>query len=149
MMAAEAVRPVEILLIEDNPGDVELTREAFAESSMRSNIHVARDGETALAFLRRQGAYVHAPRPDLILLDLNLPGLDGKAVLAAIKADPSLRSIPVIVLSSSEAEDDVARAYQLLANCYVAKPVGFGSYSEAIHAIEQFWFSVVKLPGSA
>lgn len=149
MMTAEALRPVEILLIEDNPGDVELTREALTESAVRSSINVVRDGESALAFLRRQGPYAHAPRPDLILLDLNLPGLDGRAVLTAIKADPLLRAIPVVVLSSSEAEDDVTRAYELLANCYVAKPVSFGRFSEVIRAIEQFWFSVVKLPGSA
>ena len=149
MMSSQAVRPVEILLIEDNPGDVDLTREAFADSSVESNINVARDGETALAFLRQQGQHSRAPRPNLILLDLNLPGLDGRAVLAAVKSDPALRSIPVIVLSSSEAEDDVACAYQLLANCYVAKPVGFDRFSEVVRSIEQFWFNVVKLPGNA
>ena len=141
-----ATPPIDILLVEDNPGDVELTREAFAESAVPSEIHVARDGESALAFLRREGEHARSPRPDLILLDLNLPGLDGKTVLAAIKADPELRPIPVIVLSSSQAEDDVVRAYQLQANCYVAKPVGFGRFSEIIRAIEQFWFSTVKLP---
>ena len=149
MTTDELVRPVEILLIEDNAGDVELTREALADSTVVSRMSVARDGESALAFLRREGPYAESPRPDLILLDLNLPGLDGKAVLAAIKSDPRLRAIPVIVLSSSQAEEDVTRAYQLLANCYVTKPVGYGRFSEIIRAIEQFWFNVVRLPHHA
>lgn len=148
-MTDELVRPVEILLIEDNPGDVELTREALADSAVATHMSVAHDGESALAFLRREGQYSVAPRPDLILLDLNLPGVDGKAVLTAVKSDPRLRSIPVIVLSSSQAEDDVTRAYQLLANCYVAKPVGYGRFSEIIKSIEQFWFNVVRLPHHA
>ncbi len=148
-MIVEAVRAVHILLVEDNPGDVELTREAFAESPVATRIDVACDAETALAFLRRQGAHVDATRPDLILLDLNLPGRSGQDVLAVVKADPQLRSIPVIVLSSSQADDDVTRAYHLLANCYVTKPVGYGRFSEIVRAIEQFWFIVARLPNRA
>ena len=148
-MTAEATRAVHILLVEDNPGDVELTREAFAESPVASLIDVAFDAETALAFLHRDGSHRDAPRPDLILLDLNLPGRNGQEVLAVVKSDPQLRSIPVIVLSSSQAEEDVARAYQLLANCYVAKPVGYGRFSEIVRAIEQFWFVVARLPNRA
>lgn len=148
-MTAQATRAVQILLVEDNPGDVELTREAFAESQVASLIDVACDAETALAFLHREGAYLHAPRPDLILLDLNLPGRNGQEVLAMVKSDPQLRSIPVIVLSSSQADDDIASAYQLLANCYVAKPVGYGHFSEIVRAIEQFWFVVARLPNRA
>lgn len=138
--------PIDILLVEDNPGDAELTREALVDSKLLSRLHVVRDGVDALAFLRQEGAYVQAPRPDLILLDLNLPRKDGRAVLTDIKADPALRLIPVVVLTSSQAEEDVARAYELSANCYVSKPVGLEQFMTIVRSIEQFWLTVVKLP---
>ena len=127
---------IEVLLVEDNPGDVRLTREALREGKVFNNLSVAKDGEEALAFLRREGEFAEAPRPDVILLDLNLPRKDGREVLEAIKADPSLRTIPVVILTSSEAERDIARAYELNANCYITKPVD----------LDQF-ITVVKLPG--
>ena len=145
-----SVRPepgaIEILLVEDNPGDVELTREALDETKLRTNLSVVHDGVEALAFLRREGAHADAPRPDLILLDLNLPRKDGRGVLAEIKQDPALTTIPVVVLTSSEAEQDIARAYELHANCYVTKPVDLDQFVKIVQSIEQFWFTVVKLP---
>jgi two-component system response regulator len=138
--------PIEILLVEDNPGDAELTREALAESKVLIRLHVVRDGVEALAFLRRDGRYAGMPKPDLILLDLNLPRKDGRAVLAEIKQDPALRPIPVVVLTSSHAERDIARAYELNANCYVTKPVDLEQFLTIVHSIEQFWLTVVKLP---
>jgi len=138
--------PIEILLVEDNPGDVELTREALEESKVHTRLSVARDGVEALAFLRREGAHADATTPDLILLDLNLPKKDGRAVLADIKADPVLRHIPVVVLTSSQAEQDILRAYELHANCYVTKPVDLDQFIRIVQSIEQFWFTVVKLP---
>jgi two-component system, chemotaxis family, response regulator Rcp1 len=141
-----ATRPVEILLVEDNPGDVRLTREALQEAKVRNNLHVAPDGEAALRYLRREGEFRDAVRPDLILLDLNLPGRDGREVLEAIKAVPSLRSIPVVILTSSQAEQDICRAYQLHANCYVTKPVDLDQFITVVKSIENFWFTIVKLP---
>ncbi len=139
-------RPVEILLVEDNPGDVRLTREALKEGKVRNNLHVAQDGVEALAFLRREGRYGEAVRPDLILLDLNLPRRDGREVLEEIKADPQLRAIPVVILTSSQAEQDIVRAYDLHANCYVTKPVDLDQFITVVKSIEDFWFAIVKLP---
>lgn len=137
---------VEILLVEDNPGDVRLTREAFAEARVRHHIHVAGTGEEALQFLRREGAYRDAARPELILLDLALPGMGGREVLAQIKADPSLRRIPVIVLAGSKTDDDVARAYELNVNSYIAKPTDAEQFARVVRVVEDFWLSTVKLP---
>lgn len=139
-------RPVEILLVEDNPGDVRLTREALREGKVRNNLHVAPDGVEALRFLRREGEYAEVVRPDLILLDLNLPKKDGREVLEDIKADPQLRYIPVVVLTSSQAEQDILRAYDLHANCYVTKPVDLDQFIHVVRSIEDFWFTIVKLP---
>jgi chemotaxis family two-component system response regulator Rcp1 len=138
--------PFEILLVEDNPGDVDLTYEALHESKVHTHLNVVRDGDEALTFLRREGAYAAAPRPDLILLDLNLPKKDGRAVLREIKADLTLRPIPVVVLTSSEAQRDIAHAYALHANCFVSKPLGFDQFMQIVQSIEQFWLTVVKLP---
>jgi len=138
--------PIEILLVEDNPGDVELTREALHDTKLHMNLSVVSDGVDAMAFLRREGEYARAPRPDLILLDLNLPRKDGRGVLADVKQDPALRHIPVVVLTSSEAEQDIVRAYELHANCYVTKPVDLDQFVKIVQSIEQFWFTVVKLP---
>jgi CheY-like chemotaxis protein len=146
-MSTQSVsRPVEVLLVEDNPGDVRLTREALKEGKIRNHLHVARDGVEALAFLRRQGEHAGAPRPDLILLDLNLPRKDGREVLTEIKDDVSLRQIPVVVLTSSQAEEDIVRAYDLHANCYISKPVDLDQFINVVRSIEDFWFTVVKLP---
>ncbi len=139
-------RPAEILLVEDNPGDVELTREALADAKLLNSLHVVPDGIEAMAFLRRQGRYANAPRPDLILLDLNLPKKDGREVLAEIKADDNLKIIPVIVLTTSKADEDILRSYKLNANCYVEKPVGFDGFANVVRSIQCFWFSVVVLP---
>lgn len=139
-------RPVEILLVEDNPGDVRLTREALKEGKVRNNLYNAPDGVEALRFLRREGEHAGAVRPDLILLDLNLPRKDGREVLEEIKADPDLRHIPVVVLTSSEAEQDIVRAYDLHANCYVTKPVDLDQFIHVVRSIEDFWFTIVKLP---
>jgi len=140
---------VEILLVEDNPGDVRLTREALREGKVRNNLNVVDDGVKALAFLRREGEYADAPRPDLVLLDLNLPRMGGREVLEAIKANPELRSIPVVVLTSSQAEQDIARAYELRANCYVTKPVDLDQFISVVKSIEDFWFTIVRLPPTA
>jgi two-component system, chemotaxis family, response regulator Rcp1 len=138
--------PIEILLVEDSPGDIRLTREALREGKVQNNLHVVQDGVGAMAFLRGQGAYLGVPRPDLILLDLNLPRKDGREVLSDIEADPSLRSIPVVVLTSSQAETDILRAYNLHANCYVTKPVELEQFITIVRSIESFWFSIVMLP---
>ena len=138
--------PIQILLVEDNPGDVELTREALHDTKVHMHLSVVNDGVEAMAFLRREGEYGEAPRPDLILLDLNLPRKDGRGVLADVKQDPSLRHIPVVVLTSSQAEQDIVRAYELHANCYVTKPVDLDQFVKIVRSIEQFWFTVVKLP---
>src|SRR5947209_5963181 len=139
-------RPAEILLVEDNPGDVELTQEALEEAGVSNNLQVVHDGMEALAFLRHEGKYTDAPRPDLILLDLNLPKKDGREVLAAIKADDSLKIIPVLILTTSEADDDVLTSYQLNANSYIIKPVNFAGFSQIARAIDGFWFTVALLP---
>ncbi|WP_184263827.1 response regulator [Novispirillum itersonii] len=136
---------MEILLVEDNPGDARLAAEAFKEGTIPTHLHVASDGIEAMAFLRRQGRHESAPRPDLILLDLNLPRKDGREVLAEIKEDPALRRIPVIVLTTSQAESDVSRAYDLHANCYIVKPVDFDRFIDVVKGIEDFWCSLVKL----
>ncbi len=139
-------KPIEILLVEDSPADILITREAFVEARLLNDIHVVEDGVQALEFLRRQGAFASAPRPDLILLDLNLPRKNGREVLAEIKGDESLKTIPVIVLTTSSANEDILQAYDLHANCYVVKPVGFESFLKAVQSIRNFWFSVVALP---
>ena len=137
---------VQILLVEDNPGDVRLTCEALKEAKFRNTVQVVGDGVEALAYLRQQGQYGGAMRPHLIMLDLNLPRMDGREVLAAIKKDADLRRIPVVVLSSSEAESDIARAYELHANAYVTKPVDIDHFLQVVKAIEEFWVEIVKLP---
>jgi len=137
---------VQILLVEDNPGDVRLTREALKEAKFRNTLQVVGDGVEALAYLRQQGQYSGAMRPHLIMLDLNLPRMDGREVLAAIKKDADLRRIPVVVLSSSEAETDIARAYDLHANAYVTKPVDIAHFLQVVKSIEEFWVEIVKLP---
>jgi chemotaxis family two-component system response regulator Rcp1 len=139
-------QPVEFLLVEDSPGDVRLTREALREGKIRNNLSVVPDGVEALAFLRREGRYANAPRPDVILLDLNLPRMGGREVLAAIKEDSQLRRIPVVILTTSNDEQDILRAYDLHANCYITKPVDFEQFITVIRAIEGFWLTVVTLP---
>jgi CheY-like chemotaxis protein len=139
-------RPIEILLVEDNPGDVRLTIEALKEAKVRNHLNVAKDGVEALAFLRREGSYAESVRPDLILLDLNLPRKDGREVLAEIKADPSLRSIPVVILTTSQAEQDIVRSYELHANCYITKPVDLDQFITVVRSIEDFWLTIVTLP---
>lgn len=139
-------KPIEIMLVEDSPGDVRLTREALKESKVRNNLHVTIDGVEAMAFLRREGEYANAPKPDLILLDLNLPKKDGREVLAEIKSDEHLRSIPVVILTISQAEEDILRTYNLHANCYITKPVNFDRFVEVVRCIENFWLTIVKLP---
>jgi chemotaxis family two-component system response regulator Rcp1 len=141
-------QPIEILLVEDNPGDVRLTQEAFKEGKVSNKLSVARDGVEALAFLRREGEYAGAPRPDVILLDLNLPRKDGREVLAEIKEDADLRRIPVVVLTTSQAEQDILKTYNLHANCYITKPVDLERFITVVKSIETFWLSVVKLPQS-
>jgi chemotaxis family two-component system response regulator Rcp1 len=143
------VEPVEILLVEDSPGDVRLTREAFRDAKVHINLHVALDGTEAMAFLRQDGEHANAPCPDLILLDLNLPKKDGREVLKEIKESPTLKSIPVVILTTSEAEADILRSYQLHANCYITKPVGLDGFLKVVNSIDSFWLSVVKLPRDA
>jgi CheY-like chemotaxis protein len=140
--------PVVVLLVEDDPGDVLMIREAFDENRVRNELHVCSDGEDALAFLRQEAPHVAAPRPDLVLLDLNLPRRDGREVLAEIKADDRLRTIPVVILTTSEAEEDVLRSYALHANAYVTKPVDFDRFIDVVRQIDEFFVSVVKLPGA-
>jgi chemotaxis family two-component system response regulator Rcp1 len=149
MNGDEHGRPIEILLVEDNPGDVRLTIEALKEGKMRNNLAVAKDGVEALAYLRRQGSHASANRPDLILLDLNLPRKDGREVLAEIKEDPVLRRIPVVVLTTSKAEEDILRTYDLHANCYITKPVDLDQFISVVRSIDDFWLSVVRLPPKA
>ncbi|MDG5758157.1 response regulator [Natronococcus sp. A-GB1] len=138
--------PAQLLLVEDNPGDVRLTREAFKQGRIDNDLHTVSDGSDALDFLHQRGEYEDAPRPDLVLLDLNLPRKDGEEVLADLKDDPQLQSIPVIVLTSSRAEEDIARSYELHANAYLTKPVDPDEFIETVRAFEKFWFSVVRLP---
>jgi CheY-like chemotaxis protein len=137
---------IDVLLVEDDPGDVLMTREAFEEHKLRNTLHVVNDGVEAVSFLRREGEFADAPRPGLILLDLNLPKMDGREVLAVIKADEALRSIPVVVLTTSEAEEDVLRSYSLHANAYVTKPVDFERFIKVVQQIDDFFVTVVKLP---
>ncbi len=139
-------RPVEILLVEDNPGDVRLTQENFKESKIRNNMCVVNDGVEALAFLRREGQYGDALRPDVILLDLNLPRKDGREVLKEIKADPELRRIPVVILTISSADEDIIRSYDLHANCYITKPIDLEQFGKVVKSISDFWLTMVKLP---
>jgi CheY-like chemotaxis protein len=142
----EVGRPVEFLLVEDNPGDVRLTQEALKDSKVRNNLNVLGDGMSALAFLRREAPHEHAPRPDIILLDLNLPKMDGRELLSHIKADPKLKRIPVVVITSSEAEQDILRTYDLHVNCYVTKPVDLDQFIKVVQSIETFWLTIVQLP---
>ncbi|HWL38447.1 MAG TPA: response regulator [Frankiaceae bacterium] len=138
--------PVQILLVEDSPGDVNLTREALRGAKIANELNVVGDGEAALAYLRQEGEHADSPRPHLVLLDLNLPRMDGRDVLAAMKADPLLKSIPVVVLTTSSAEVDVLKAYELHANSYVTKPVSFDEFITALRALEGFWLEIVRLP---
>ena len=140
-------KPIQILLVEDNPADVDLTREGFEVGKLKNDLHVVTDGIEALGFLRKEGEHASAPRPDLILLDLNLPKKDGREVLAEIKQDPELQTIPVVVLTSSDAEEDVLKSYQLHANSYIRKPVNLERFMNIVSTVEDFWFTVVKLPG--
>ncbi|MEW5767307.1 MAG: response regulator [bacterium] len=140
------VKPVEILLVEDNPGDVRLMREALDGNKVSYNLHVVKDGVEAMAFLRRKGKYADAPRPELILLDLNLPKKDGREVLAEIKADENLKRIPVIVLTTSKTEEDIFKVYDLNANCYITKPVNLEDFVKVVNTIKDFWLTCVKLP---
>lgn len=139
-------RAVEILLVEDNQADARLTIEAMKEAKVRNTLWHVTDGVEALAFLNHEGRYAQAPRPDLILLDLNMPRKDGREVLAALKADDRFKRIPVVVLTSSEAEEDILRAYNLAANCYISKPVDLEQFLKVVRAIEEFWLTIVKLP---
>jgi CheY-like chemotaxis protein len=142
----ECNKAIEILLVEDNPGDIELTRIALEDNKMSVNLNVAEDGVEALKFLKKQDQYQEAPHPDLILLDLNLPKKDGREVLAEMKADPILKRIPVVILTTSQAEEDVLKAYNLSANCYITKPVDLDRFVKIVRSIENFWFTIVKLP---
>lgn len=145
-MSSPHGRPVEILLVEDNPADIRLTQEGLKEARIANNLTAITDGDTALDFLHRRGAYADAIRPDLILLDLNLPGIDGRSVLAHVKEDPELKVIPVVVLTSSEAESDIAKSYEAHANCFISKPIDFNGFLHVVQSIENFWFTVVRLP---
>jgi CheY-like chemotaxis protein len=142
----EELRVIDVLLVEDDPGDVLMTREAFADHKVHNRLHVVNNGVDALAFLRREGEYADAPTPDLVLLDLNLPRLSGREVLTEVKNDPALRAIPVVVLTTSDSEDDVRASYSLYANAYVTKPVDFDSFIDVVRQIDDFFVSVVRLP---
>ena len=146
MEGTKVERPIEILLVEDNPGDVRLTREIFKAARIRNIIHTVEDGVEAMEYLRNQGKYADAAKPDLILLDLNLPRKDGREVLAEIKMDDELKRIPVVVLTISKAEEDILKTYSLHANCYITKPVDLDQFIKVVASIEDFWLSVVKLP---
>ncbi|MBI2361796.1 MAG: response regulator [Elusimicrobia bacterium] len=139
-------RPIQVLLVEDDPGDVRLTQEALKSAKLMVRMEVVSDGEQALGYLRGTGAYAGAVRPDLVLLDLNLPRVDGREVLAAVKSDPGLRAIPIVVLTTSSAEADILKAYGLGGNCYITKPIGFDEFRRIVRGIEEFWFEVGKLP---
>jgi len=140
------IAPIVILMVEDSPTDVLITREALNHAKVINNLHVVEDGVEAMAFLRKEGKYANAPRPDLILLDLNLPRKNGQEVLAEVKGDESLKLIPVVVLTTSKAEEDIVKAYGLHANCYITKPVDFANFAEVVRSIREFWFAVVTLP---
>ena len=137
---------IDILLVEDNPGDVRLTVEALKEDKLHNSLHVVKDGIEAMAFLHQKGEYADAPRPDLILLDLNLPKKDGREVLGEIKADERLKRIPVVILTTSQAEEDILKTYELHANCYITKPVNLEQFIKVVRSIEEFWLTVVRLP---
>ncbi|MCL4384794.1 MAG: response regulator [Cyanobacteria bacterium] len=139
-------KPIEILMVEDNPGDIRLTKEALKEGKIINNLHITRDGVEAMEFLYKEGKYKNSIRPDLILLDLNLPRKSGHEVLAEIKNDPALKRIPVIILSISKLEEDILKSYNNYANCYIIKPVDFNQFVEVVKSIEDFWISIVKLP---
>jgi chemotaxis family two-component system response regulator Rcp1 len=141
--------PIEVLLVEDSPGDVRLTREALKDAKVQINLHVASDGMEAMAFLEHEGTHTHAPRPDLILLDLNLPKKDGREVLQEIKESATLKSIPVVILTTSASETDILQSYQLHANCYISKPVDLEGFLKVVQSIDNFWLNVVKLPRQA
>jgi len=141
-------RPIEILLVEDNPGDVRLAVEALKDAKVSNNLNTVTDGEAALEFLRRQGKYAKAPRPDLVLLDLNLPRKSGREVLCDIKEDVKLRTIPVVILTTSQAEEDILKAYNCNANCYITKPVDLEQFIKVVRSIEDFWLTIVKLPAN-
>ena len=142
----EAGMPIEVLLVEDSPGDVRLTQEAFRDANRSIHLHVVSDGVEAMAFLRREGTYVDEPRPDIILLDLNLPRMDGREVLAHIKEDDSLKTIPTVILTTSDSEADIVQCYQLQANCYLSKPVQLDAFEALVKSINDFWMTKVKLP---
>jgi chemotaxis family two-component system response regulator Rcp1 len=146
MQSRRIHRPIEILLAEDNAGDVRLTQEAFKEGKILNQLHVVGDGVEALAFLRQEGEYKDSPRPDLILLDLNMPRMNGRELLAVIKQDEQLRRIPVVILTTSDAEEDIVRSYNMHANCYVSKPVDFDQFMRVVRSIQAFWLTVVMLP---
>jgi CheY-like chemotaxis protein len=139
-------RPIEVLLVEDNPGDVRLTQETFRDANQSIRLHVATDGAEAMAFLRREGSHVDAPRPDVILLDLNLPKMDGREVLVQIKKDEELKAIPIVILTTSDAEADIVASYRLHANCYLTKPVQLKAFEDLVKSINDFWMTNVKLP---
>ncbi|WP_417310482.1 response regulator [Devosia sp.] len=146
MSLTDSGRPIEILLIEDNPADIRLTVEGLKEAKVANRLHSVLDGKTALDFLYKRGAYQDAVKPDVVLLDLNLPGTDGRTVLTQIKNDPDLRVIPVVIVTSSEAESDIIQSYEAHANCFVSKPIDFDGFMKVVRAIEDFWFTVVRLP---
>ena len=146
MRLSKRIRPVEILLVEDNPGDIRLTKEAMKEAKIVNNLNVVEDGVEALAYLRKKGIFKGANRPDLILLDLNLPKKNGREVLAEIKQDINLKQIPVVILTVSQAEEDVFKTYELHANCFITKPVDMDQFIKVVKSIEDFWFSIVRLP---
>ncbi|MDH3584754.1 MAG: response regulator [Phycisphaerae bacterium] len=148
MHLTESSRPIELLLVEDNPGDIRLTREAIMEAGLEVNLSVAMNGDDAMAFLRRERLHARAPRPDLILLDLNLPGKGGREVLAEIKSDDGLATIPVVVLTTSSSQDDINRAYKLHCNCYITKPVDLDQFIDVVRSIERFWATTATLPGN-
>jgi CheY-like chemotaxis protein len=143
------IQPIEILLVEDNPADVRLTTEALKEEKIYNNLHVVTDGVEAIAFLRREGKYAKAVRPDLILLDLNLPKKDGREVLKEIKGDDNLKAIPVVVLTVSQSEEDILKSYNLHANCYITKPVDLNQFIKVIRSVQEFWLTIVKLPSKS
>ena len=145
-MNSSSIQPVEILLVEDNPGDIRLTQESLKESKVFNNLHVVKDGESAMEFLNKKGQYKEVPRPNLILLDLNLPKMNGQEVLAIIKQNEELKTIPVVILTSSEADEDIVKSYNLHANCYITKPVDLEKFIDVVNAIDSFWFGIVQYP---
>ena len=147
METAAALNAIEILLVEDNPGDAYLAQEALQDSKMQNNVYHVEDGEEAMAFLRREGNFGEVPKPDLILLDLNMPVMDGREVLKEVKADDNLKRIPVVVLTTSSADEDILKSYDLQANCYITKPIDLEQFLKVVNSIEDFWLTIVKLPG--